>query len=106
MKPTTCFEIVDRVTDQTDWDETKEGFLDYRLPAPWASYLINGDASGLATGEQERIAAFLAAENLGSPVDCEQEASFSHFCDASGELAGNMLLFRFQATEKAKGGAA
>ena len=87
MKPITGFEIVD-----------------YLLPAPWASYLINGDASGLEAGERERIDAFLAAENLGSPVDCEQEASFSHFCDAPGELAGNMLLFRFQSTAKATGG--
>lgn len=84
-----------RVTDQTDWDETPDGFTDYRLPAPWASYLMNGDASRLETGEQERIDAFLASENLGSPVDCESEASFCHSCDAPGELAGDMLLFRF-----------
>ena len=84
-----------RVTDQTDWDETPDGFIDYRLPASWASYLINGDASGLETGEQERIDAFLKAEALPDPVDCESEASFCHSCDAPGELAGNMLLFRF-----------
>ena len=84
-----------RVSDQTDWDETPDGFIDYRLPAPWASYLMNGDASGLETGEQERIDAFLASENLGSPVDCESESSFCHSCDAPGELAGDMLLFRF-----------
>ena len=74
---------------------TKQHFIDYRLPASWASYLINGDASGLETGEQERIDAFLTSENLGLPVDCESEASFCHSCDAPGELAGNMLLFRF-----------
>jgi len=84
-----------RVTDQTDWDETPDGFIDYRLPAPWASYLMNGDASGLETGEQERIDAFLQGEGLSSPVDCESEASFCHSCDAPGELAGDMLLFRF-----------
>ena len=74
---------------------TKQHFIDYRLPAPWASYLINGDASGLETGEQERIDAFLKSEGLSAPVDCESEASFCHTCDAPGELAGNMLLFRF-----------
>ena len=84
-----------RVSDQTDWDETPDGFVDYRLPASWASYLINGDASGLETGEQERIDAFLKSEGLPSPVDCEPEASFCHWCDALGELAGDMLLFRF-----------
>ena len=102
MKTITCFEIV----DQTDWDETPDGFVDYRLPASWASYLINGDASGLETGQerigaflksegQERIDAFLKSEGLSSPVDCESEASFCHSCDAPGELAGDMLLFRF-----------
>ena len=75
--------------------ETPDGFIDYRLPASWASYLINGDASGLDTGEQERIDAFLQGEGLSSPVDCESEASFCHSCDAPGELAGDMLLFRF-----------
>ena len=84
-----------RVTDQTNWDETPDGFIDYRLPAPWASYLINKDASGLETGEQERIDAFLKAEALPDPVDCESEASFCHSCDAQGEPAGDMLLFRF-----------
>ena len=87
-----------RVSDQTDWDETPEGFIDYRLPAHWASYLMNGDASGLETGERERIDAFLASENLGSPVDCESESSFCRSCDAPGELAGDMLLFRFPVT--------
>ena len=79
----------------TDWDETPEGFIDYRLPAPWASYLVNGDASGLETGEQERIDAFLKSEGLPTPIDCESEASFCHSCDAPGELVGDMLLFRF-----------
>ena len=75
--------------------ETPEGFIDYRLPAPWASYLMNGDARGLETGEQERIDAFLKSEGLSAPVDCESEAGFCHSCDAPGELAGNCLLFRF-----------
>ena len=75
--------------------ETPDGFIDYRLPAPWAPYLINGDASGLEAGEQERIDAFLKSEGLSSPVDCESEASFCHWCDVPGELAGDMLLFRF-----------
>ena len=89
---------------------TKPHFIDYRLPASWASYLINGDASGLETGEQERIDAFLQGEGLSSPVDCESEASFCHSCDVPGEPAGDMLLFRFpvarSAIARATGGAA
>ena len=87
-----------RVSDQTDWNKTPEGFVDYRLPAPWASYLMNGVASGLETGERERIDAFLKSEGLSDPVDCESVASFCHSCDAPGELAGAMLLFRFPVT--------
>ena len=56
---------------------------------------VANNASGLETGEQERIDAFLKAEALPDPVDCESEASFCHSCDAPGELAGDMLLFRF-----------
>ena len=73
-----------------------DGFIDYLLPAYWASYLMNGDASGLETGERERIGAFLKSEGLSSPVDCESESSFCRSCDAPGELAGDMLLFRFR----------
>ena len=47
--------------------------LTYTLPAYWASYLINGDASGLEPGEQEQIDAWLAKEGLPSPVSCSDE---------------------------------
>jgi hypothetical protein len=37
--------------------------IEYTLPAYWASYLINGDASGLEDGEKEGIDAFLDTES-------------------------------------------
>jgi len=40
----------------------------YTLPAYWASYLINGDASGLEEGEQALLDAFLRRKNLPAPV--------------------------------------
>jgi hypothetical protein len=65
------------------------------LPAYWASYLINGDPSGLEPDEQEQIDAFLAREGLGSPVSCSEEASFSRYNDAHTALAGNVLDYTF-----------
>ena len=69
--------------------------ITYTLPTYWASYLINGDASGLEPGEQEQIDAFLAREGLDSPVDCSEEPSFSRFNDAGTGLAGDVLDYTF-----------
>ena len=42
--------------------------LEYTLPAYWASYLINGDASGLKDGEQAAIDAFISKESKPRPI--------------------------------------
>lgn len=39
-------------------------------PAHWASYLINGDASGLETAEVLACDRWLASIGLGAPVSC------------------------------------
>lgn len=62
--------------------------IEYTLPAYWASYLINGDASGLEDGEQATIDAFLAREGNPNLVDCG-ESYFSHSNDAT-ELGGDV----------------
>ena len=65
--------------------------LAYQLPAYWASYLINGDASGLEDGEQAQIDAFLKRESVPYPiyfVDCG-ESYFSHSNDATN-LGGDV----------------
>ena len=51
-------------------------------PADWASYLINGDASGLEDGEEAIIDAWIAdyCEGL-MPVDCT-ENGFMAYHDA------------------------
>lgn len=79
--------------------------LTYTLPAYWASYLINGDGSGLEPGEQETIDAFLAREALDFPVDCTEEARFNRYNDAHTGLAGDVLDYTFLANpEVAKPG--
>jgi hypothetical protein len=65
------------------------------LPAYWASYLINGDASGLEQGEQEQVDAFLAREGLDFPVSCSDEPSFTRYNDAHTGLAGDVLDYTF-----------
>ena len=65
------------------------------LPAYWASYLINGDASGLQDGEQEFIDAYLEREELPSPCDCSSESWFSWRNDSGNGLGGDVLEFTF-----------
>ena len=81
------------VTEQTDWDKTPEGFVDYVLPSAWASYLVNGDASGLEEYEKAEADAFLAKEGLRECCDCS-ESFFSHRPDSG--LAGDCLNYRFK----------
>lgn len=66
----------------------------YTLPAYWASYLINGDASGIEDSEQAQADAFLAKHNLPSPVSCSDEAWFARSNDA-GTLAGDVMEYTF-----------
>jgi len=47
-------------------------------PAHWASYLINGDASGLDRAERWAVDAWLASEGLGLPVSCEPAGFTAH----------------------------
>lgn len=65
----------------------------YRLPSYWASYYINGDASGLEESEIAQADAFLASHNLPSPCDCT-DAGFCHSNDA-GTLAGDCMEYTF-----------
>lgn len=76
------------------WDETPEGFVDYVLPSCWASYLVNGDASGLEEHEKGNVDTFLAKEGLRECCDCSAESFFSHRPDSG--LAGDCLNYRFK----------
>lgn len=69
--------------------------IEYTLPASWASYLINGDATGLSRGEEEQIDAFLARKNLPSPVDCSENSWFAYHNDSGNGLSGTVCIFTF-----------
>lgn len=62
----------------------------YRLPEIWASYLINGDASGLEDEERRQADDFLTLRKLSWPVSC-QSVGFYHWNDAH-DLGGDAAL--------------
>lgn len=64
------------------------------LPAYWASYLINGDDSGLEPGEKAVVDKFLADQCLPKPVSCTDEQYFKWGNDAT-RLGGDVLEYTF-----------
>jgi len=78
------------------WGNPPDGFRDYLLPECWASYLINGDSSGLEDAEIAQVDAWFDsyAGKLLSCCGCSEENEFRTHNDA-GTLAGDCLWFRF-----------
>jgi hypothetical protein len=76
--------------------------LTYKLPAYWASYLVNGDASSLQDGEEQQIKYFLACHALGSPCDVSEDQYFSHSNDAHTGLGGDCCDYTFFAPKKTR----
>jgi hypothetical protein len=68
-------------------------FVKTPMPVYWASYLINGDASGLEPGEQQRVDAYLKHENIIDVADVADESYFSWSYDLyGGEAQGGDLV--------------
>lgn len=78
---------------------TKLEAVTYVLPSYWASYLINGDDSGLEEGERAQINEWLHQEDLPDPVDCG-ESYFSWINDAT-DLGGDVCEYTFLIEVKA-----
>jgi hypothetical protein len=74
--------------------------IDYTLPAYWASYLINGDESGLEGREALQIEGFLAGEGLlNNCLSCSDDnGDFRKYHDATayGILACDCLTYTFE----------
>ena len=67
----------------------------YSLPSYWASYLINGDASGMDDGDQADCDAWLASLPYGyNCVDVSEETSFRRSNDAT-DLGGDCAEYTF-----------
>ena len=83
---------------------------DFVLPAYWASYLVNGDASGLQDGEQEEIDHWVdncqvdaivnngnvtSYKTLAGCLNVSEESHFSYWNDANTGLGGDVLTYTF-----------
>ena len=83
-------------TKQTNAAPATSGALKpeaYTAPSCWASYLINGDASGIDEDDQREADAFVESVGAGSPVDCT-DAGFIRRPDF-GKLAGDCQTYTF-----------
>lgn len=56
----------------------------YVAPSAWASYLINGDASGISNDDERAADAWLARLGLPAPCDCS-DAGITRWHDARPE---------------------
>ncbi len=78
---------------------TRPDLHDYTLPAYWASYLINGDSSGLEESEKAACDSFLERNGLSRTrfMDCT-ESFFSSRCDDEKALPGDRCMFTYRAS--------
>ena len=69
----------------------------YRLPAHWASALINGDVASLDDADALALGCFLEGEGLPDPFDVGEEEFFCKYHDAQpyGVLACDCLDYTF-----------
>lgn len=71
----------------------------YKLPAFWASALINADRTGLSDNDERELD--LVMDSLGqgrlfgNALDCTEYAEFSNWHDAPGVLPCDCLTFTF-----------
>lgn len=75
----------------------------YRAPSHWASYLVNGDHSGLSDAEKSQADRMIleVTKDIGNGhcVDCEEEGfSWRHdFQHIAGRLGGDVSTYTFLA---------
>jgi hypothetical protein len=83
----------------------KVQFETTKMPAFWASYLINGDASGITLVERHAIDAYFKRNDIVDVVDCADEAHFSKCFDLYGgdELEGDILEYTVRYAQETEG---
>lgn len=89
-----------------DWefDEDSGGFRPpesdtlrrYTLPMYWASYIANGDDSGISAQDKQACDSFIESEGLKdwTFADCSEESHFARDNDATS-IAGDVLEYTF-----------
>ena len=85
--------------EELNWFAPSESdtLMRFTLPEYWASYLINGDASGVSDEEKASVDRFIEVNELQrwTCADVSEHTWFSRWCDAPGQLAGTMALYTF-----------
>jgi hypothetical protein len=73
-------------------------FFELTAPESWASYLINGDASGLSDEEEALCDEWVESVGAIGPVDCSEEPEFRWTHDAFNvmPLGATCLTYTFQ----------
>lgn len=92
------------IPESWEWNDDINGFEPpesdtlrrFDLYSNWASYLVNGDASGLQDNEEREIEAFLEREELDgwTCADVSSNEHFKHRPDCGG-LAGTVSRYTF-----------
>lgn len=92
------------VPESWEWDEVTDQWIRpesdtlrrYELPDYWASYLFNGDSSGMDDKDQAACDAFIEREGLKqwTPADVTDQTWFTHNPD-SGGLACTVARYTF-----------
>jgi len=98
IKQRTCFECGCSMDDGSLCCEAPGNGLSVETataPSSWASYLINGDASGLDDGEEAAADAWIDSLGWGAPTGCE-DAGFIAYHDAHQfALASDCQVYSF-----------
>jgi hypothetical protein len=76
-------------------EEFEESHVILTLPAYYASYLINGDASGLTDDEQIAVDKFILESDVGWCVGCSDDSWFAGSNDMDN-LGGDVMEFYFE----------
>ena len=72
----------------------KRKTIEHLLPAYWASYLINGDSSGLERYDIEQADKFCDQRGIGGcAVDCGDP--FFHYRNDAQHIGGDVCQFTF-----------
>lgn len=92
------------VPEEWEYDEDSQSFRApesdtlsrFTLPSYWASYLINGDSSGIEEPDIAACDSFIERENLKewTCADCSKESHFAPDNDATN-LGGDVLEYTF-----------
>lgn len=92
------------VPEDWEWNDDINGFEPpesdtlrrFELPVYWASYLVNGDASGMEDNEQAQVDSWLEREELTAwtCADVSDNSWFSHGNDAT-RLGGDVARYTF-----------